>query len=173
MKKVSSQAQNGAVKKKRSFNFIDVILILIAVVVVLTAINIISPMSFLNDLRSDSQHTIQYTVEITGVDEAYIEKIKENDVVVDANSKYSLGSVTAVDYNTQYSELEYDEDSGAGVMAVYPEKYNVLITITAQGSYSEGSGYSVNDHRIAIGEKMTLRFPNYVGEGYCISLSVA
>ncbi len=156
---------------RRGFNFIDVLLILFVLLIIFIAVNIVSPMSFLDILSADSEQTIEYTVEIVGVDGEFIDKIKEQDIAVDAVSKYTLGSVKAVDYNTQYSELEYDEATGAGVLAVYPDKYNVLITITATGDYTEGEGYSINGRRIAVGEKLSVRFPDYVGEGYCISIS--
>lgn len=173
MKRNTNKATGAALsKKRRSFNFIDVILILLALLIVLTVVNIFSPMLVFNKLRNDLQTTIQYTLEVKGVDNEFINKINENDTVVDTVSKYSLGSVTAVDYNMQYLELEYDEAQRAGVMAVHPDKYNVIITITASAAYNEGKGYSVNGHRIAVGEMMSVRFPDYVCEGYCIGLSV-
>lgn len=160
-----------SVKKRHRFNFIDFILILLAIFVILTAINIVSPRSIFDKLKTDTTYKIHYTVEILGVDGEYIERIKDNDAVVDTVSKHSLGSVTAVDYSTQHTVLEYDETQNAGVLAVYPDKYDIVITITAQASYNSGEGYSVNGRRIAVGEKLSMRFPDYVGEGYCIGIS--
>ncbi|MBQ8140868.1 MAG: DUF4330 domain-containing protein [Clostridia bacterium] len=175
MKRKMSQTPTdaGASKKiRRGFNFIDLFLILFVIAVVLIAVNIVSPMSFIDKLKSDSTHTIQYTVEFIGVDEEYIDSIKEEDIVVDSVSKSNMGSVTVADYNTRYSALEYSESAQAGVLTEYKDKYNVTVTITAEASYTEGYGYSVNNTRIAVGEKLSLRFPNYVGEGHCISFSV-
>ncbi len=160
-----------SVKMRHRFNFIDFILILLAAFVIFTAINIVSPMSILDKLNSDPTHTIHYTVEILGVDDEYIEKVKENDAVVDSISKHSLGTVVAVDYNTRHTVLEYDETQNAGVLSVYPDKYDIIITVTAKASYKSGEGYSVNGHRIAVGERVSLRFPDYVGEGYCVGIS--
>lgn len=173
MKNNSGQLKSdkSAAKKRRGFNFIDFLLILFAVAIVLTAINIVSPMSFIDKLKAEKSYTIHYTVEFTGVDDEFLDKIKENDTVVDSVSKYSLGSVETVDYTTQYSTLEYNETLKEGALAVHKDKYNVIVTITANGSYIEGKGYSINDRRIAVGEKLSLRFPDYVGEGYCITLS--
>ena len=98
-------------------------------------------------------------------------KIKENDIVVDSISKNTLGTVLAVDYNNYYTELTYDEITGQGKMVEYTDRYNVTVTIVAQGVYTKGEGYTVNSRRVAVGEKMSLRFPDYVGEGYCISFS--
>ena len=175
MKLKSKNETNEAVvvkKKNYRFNILDVLLILLAIGIVFVAVNIISPMAFIKNLQADSNHTIEYTVEFIGVDEEFIEAIKENDKVMDSVSKNSLGTVIAVDYNTHYSELKYDEENKAGKLVDYADKYNVIVTITAEGNYVEGEGYNVNAHRIAVGEKMSLRFPDYVGEGYCISFSV-
>ena len=73
----------------------------------------------------------------------------------------------------QYVINENPEDGSKkteGVLAEYPDKYNVIITISAEASYAAEKGYSVNGTRIAVGEKMSLRFPDYVGEGYCIGV---
>ena len=161
-----------AKKKTYRFNILDVLLILLVIGVVFVAINIVSPMSFIKKLQADSSHTIEYTVEFIGVDEDFLDTIKENDNVMDSVSKNSLGTVVAVDYNTHYSELKYDEANNVGKLVDYTDKYNVTVTITASGNYVSGEGYNVNAHRIAVGEKMSLRFPDYVGEGYCISFSV-
>lgn len=165
--------ESTAVKQKSyRFNILDVLLILLAIGVVFVAVNIISPMSFIKKLQSDSSHTIEYTVEFVAVDEDFIDAIKENDNVMDSVSKNALGTVVAVDYNTHYSELKYDEENHVGKLVDYTDKYNVTVTITADGSYISGEGYNINAHRIAVGEQMSLRFPNFVAEGYCISFTV-
>ncbi len=176
MKKTPKNNISGEIKAfskpRRRFNFIDFLLILFVLAVVFVAVNIVSPMSLIDKLRPDTTHTIQYTVEFTGVSAEYIEKIKENDTVVDAVSKQTLGSVTAVDNNTKYTVLEYNEAANAGVLVEYPDRYNIIVTISASATYRDEIGYRVNDRRIAVGEKMALRFPDFVHEGYCIGLSV-
>ena len=159
-------------KRRYRFNLIDILLILFAVAIVFVAINVVSPFSFMEKLKSNSDHTIQYTVEFTCVDQEYIDRIKEDDAVMDAISKNALGTVTAVDYNTHYSELKYDEENQVGKLADYTDKYNLIVTITAEGIYTSGKGYSVNSQRIAVGEKMSLRFPDYAAECYCIDISI-
>lgn len=172
-KKHSDETAATADAKGRKFNFIDVLIILIILLVAAVVINIFAPALLSGKFSSGGvTKRIQYTVEFTGVDGEYIEMIKEGNTVVDSVSKYSLGSVAAVDFDTRYSELEYDEQNKAGVLSVYPDKYNLLVTVTVDAEYEDGKGFSVNDYRIAVGEKMALRFPDYVGEGYCVGLSV-
>ncbi len=174
MKKANNQMplQGATGKKKRvGFNFIDVLLIAFLLAAILIVINIISPVSLIKGMFKEEVETIYYTVEFVGVDEEYIEKILEDDTVVDSVSKSTLGKVTALE-STQYTSLEYNEAEGNSILATYEGKYNLLVTVSASGKYVEDKGYTVNNCRIAVGEKMSLRFPGYAGEGYCIALSV-
>lgn len=176
MKKTTKQMTNGEIKPssrpRRRFNFIDFLLILFVLAIVFVAVNVVSPMSIIDKLKSDTKHTIQYTVEFTGVSAEHLDKIKEADTVVDAVSKQNLGSVTAIDDHKKYSVLEYNEATDMGVPVEHPDKHNVIVTISATATYREGVGYRVNDRRIAVGEKMALRFPDFAQEGYCIGLSI-
>ncbi len=167
---------NGASPRARGkrFNFIDFLIILAVVLLAAIVINMFFPVSWFNIFdKNSSSREIQYTVEFMAVDEALIEKIKENDNVVDSVSKYTLGTVVTVNCSSHYTELEYNEEEKSGWLSPFPDKYNVLVTVTANADYEEGKGYSVGDRRIAVGEKLALRFPDYVGEGYCVSLSEA
>lgn len=163
----------GGKKLKRSFNFIDFLLILFVVAIIFVAINIVSPMSIISKLRGEDSHAIEYTVELVGVDTDFIDRIKEGDSVIDAVSKNTLGSVKSVDYNSRYTELDYNEAEKVGVVVEYEDKVNVLITVAASATYTEGKGYAVNERRIAVGEKLSVRFPDFAGEGYCVGISAA
>ena len=161
-------------KKKKSgrFNLIDFFLIVIILLVIATVIYVFAPFSRLKTMTQSESQTIEYTIEVLGVDEAFIDKIQEQDAVLDSVSKNAMGKVIAVDYNTKYTELQYVEqnDQKVGVLAEHPTKYNLIVTITATADYMEGSGYSINGSRIAVGEKLSLRFPDYACECYCIAL---
>ena len=163
-KKNKIQGADGSVAKSRAgkFNFIDILIILALLLIAAIVINIFFPLSALRRFDKSDEKQIQYTVEFLGVDEAFVDKIAEND---------ALGTVMTVDCNTHYSELKYNESDMSGWLSPYPDKYNMLVTITVTAEYNEGEGYSVGDRRIAVGEKLALRFPNYAAEGYCISLS--
>ena len=172
---INGNASNYTPKKRfLRFNFVDFILIVIILLFVATLIYIFAPFSHIKELTSDKNLIVEYTVEVIGVDEEFINKIKENDIVINSVSKNNMGTVTAVDYNTKSSELQLqynvEKNSYEGILVEYPNKYNVIITITANAKYLEESGYYVNDCRIAVGENMSLRFPDYICEGYCIGL---
>lgn len=172
MKNTNTAAGAKTPRSKRRFNFIDVLIILAIVLLGAIVVNLFLPEAIFKSSKNTTRE-IQYTVEFVGVDEAFIDKIKENDNAIDSVSKYSVGKVILVDRNTLYSELQYDEENHAGKFAVYEDKYNVLVTISVMADYHEGEGYSVGGKRIAVGEKFSLRLSDYAGEGYCINLSAA
>ncbi|MBO7310250.1 MAG: DUF4330 domain-containing protein [Clostridia bacterium] len=164
---------NSATKKakhKGKFNFIDFLLVLIVLAIIAALVYVFLPSSHIKRVTSDKTLDMQYTIEILGVDEQYISNIVENDTVIDSVTKSNIGTVTAVDYSMQYTELAYDEESSTGVLTPIAGKYNVVVTISATAEYEEGTGYTVNGTRIAVGEKISARFPNYICECYCISV---
>ena len=100
--------------------------------------------------------------------------IGEGDAVGDAVTKHGLGTVESVDYSIKQTELGYvknENDTYEGVLNEYSDRYNVLVTITAEAEYVPGDGYHVDGTRIAVGEAMSLRFPDFLCEGHCISLA--
>lgn len=165
---------NVSTKKKRKihFNLIDFLLIIIALMLVFVLVYVFLPNSFVRGLFADHSVDVEYSIEFKGVDESFLECIRENDVVIDSVSKCEIGNVTAVDYSTQYTELKYDETTQKGILSVVPGKNNVIVTISGKANFSEDRGYDINGVRIAVGELISARFPNFAAEGYCISVSV-
>ena len=174
-----STSNNGAKsptlkkRKEKRFNLLDVLIIIAALLAIATVFYVFTPFSRLETAVKKQTKNIHYTIEILGVDEAFLQNIKENQMVIDSVTKNQLGTVTAVDYHTKYTELQYVVKDGkaSGVLAEYPDRYNVLVTINATADYLAEEGYSVNHRRIAVGERMTLRFPDYTCEAYCIGLN--
>lgn len=156
--------------KGGKFNIIDFLLIVVVLLIIGTLIYVFLPSSAIRSITADKKVNIDYAIEILGVDEEFIDNIHENDTVLDSVSKNSLGTVTAVDYSIQYTELKYSEENEAGVLSPVMGKYNVIVTVSATAEYEDGVGYTVNGTRIAVGEKINARFPDYVCEGYCISI---
>ncbi len=160
------KANGGGKKLKRGFNFVDVLLLLFVAAIIFVAVNIVSPRSLISKLRGDNTRAIEYTVELVGVDSEFADKVKEGNTVIDAVSKNNIGSVKSVENNV-YFQLE------EGTVVEYDDKINLLITVSATATYTEGKGYAVNERRIAVGEKLSVRFPDFAGEGYCVGFSSA
>ncbi len=164
--------RNNGGRKKARFNIIDFLIIIVVLLLVATIVYVFLPSSWIEKISSDKTVDIQYTIEIKGIDEAFLNNIRENDTVLNSVNKGNIGTVTAVDYSTQHKQLEYNEAEQAGVLSVFPDKYDIIVTISAKAQFTENEGYTVNGTRIAVGEKISARFPDYVCEGYCISVPV-
>lgn len=183
---IKKKTKKASEKKQRKFNFVDFLLILLILAIIGGAVYLFSPGSFINKAGKSTEGTLMYTIEIKGVDQEYINKIQENDVVVNAVTKSTLGTVSAVDATNKDVVLDCievkneDNQEGAGetqeeiqyegTLVPSADQYTVLVTITATADYVNGDGYFVNNCRIAVGEGFSLHFPNFAAEGYCISI---
>ena len=167
-------------KKNGRFNFIDLTLIVILILVLGVLIYSFSPVSLIKKWTNKDVRSIQYEVEFKNVDETFIDMIQADTAVSNAVTKDAIGTVTMVnntkyvDYQPVKTERVEGEETITEYTVVpveYPNKYTVLVTITVSASFSEGTGYSVNSTRIAVGEKMALKFPDFKCEGYCVSVT--
>ena len=165
---------NGAVKKnKRKFNIVDFFIILIAVLLIAVLVYAISPLSQIKKLLNNSDVTLQYVVEIKGIDKDFSDLIKEKDSVVNSVTKNSLGVVSGIDTVSTSTSLSYQIDEGsniAGILVEDPQKCDITVRISSTAEYEEGVGYTVNGCRIAVGEEIFLRFPQFACSGYCVAL---
>ena len=157
-------------EKKVRFNFIDFLLIVIVLAIIASLVYVFLLSSLVKNITADETVEIQYTLELMGIDEKYLENIKEGDVVLDSVSNSNIGTVEAIDYSPQHADLVYDEENKVGILSPIAGRHDVVVTISATARYEAEDGYSVNGTRIAVGEKISARFPNYVCECYCISV---
>ena len=180
----TKQTKSSNQKRKGKFNFIDLTLVLILLLIVGVLIYSFSPISLIKKWFNKETVNIQYEIEIVGVDKDVYELIKNNTIVKDSVTKSTLGTVTMVnktDY-VEYKPVTEIRNEGEGddekeiiensiVPVEYPNKYNLNVIVTVAANYSEGEGYSVESTRIAVGEKLSLKFPNYKCEGYCVGIT--
>lgn len=179
---VTNNSATKQKKIKRKFNIIDFLVLVIILAVIGVSIYAVVSWSNIKSLWSTSTVDLQYTVEFRGVDQAFIDKIKEGDTVTDAVSKNQLGIVDRVDSVEKYTVLDYTKvqvsegkDGTAvtstynAVLSEYPDKYNVTVYISSLAEYEKGVGYSINGRRIAVGEIIEMRFPEFSSVGYCVA----
>lgn len=157
-------------KRKGRFNLMDLVLVLIAVGIVLFVVFVLDPFSLNLFGKENHNVTLEYTLRIENVEGTLIDKIRTRDEVIDATVKTSLGYVNAVENDTPYAEPYYNSQEDAVSMKEYPDRYDLVVTVTADAVFTEGVGYTVNGRRVAVGTQFYLMFPNYVGTGYCISM---
>ena len=160
-------------KPKRKFNFIDFLIILVVVAIVGILIYVFSPWSQIEKLWTNNKVELTYFVEIKDVDIAYIESIKEGDGVINSVNKSSLGTVSEISKLEKAYVYDYvlnEQGEMTCIRSEHPQKYNITLKIVATAEYDEGVGYSVNGRRIAIGELLDLRFPQYTCSGTCTQI---
>ncbi len=176
----NSSNKNAALGKKKrgKFNFVDATLILILLLVIAALIYVFSPISLIKNMMLSQEKTIEYTILVTDVEIDSLEKFEEQVSLIDSVNKGTLGTVTTIkaDTHTEYTPVKDTNKDGEEVYVMkkieYPDKYDVLITVRTTADYIKDQGYTVGSTRIAVGEKMNLKFPNYVCSGYCESISV-
>ena len=157
--------------KRRRFNGVDAILILIILLVAAVLIGIFAPTSILNFFEG-TEVNLEYTIEIQNVPTELAEGLSSGGYsLIDADGRYVLGNVVLVDAGTPYKVLSYNEDTGNALLTEYPGRCNVQITVSAKAIYTEGSGYTVNGRRIAVGEEIAVRCAGITGIGSCISMT--
>ena len=157
-------------KQKVRFNLMDLLLVLIAVSIILAVIFVLDPFSLNIMGKAGREVTLEYTLRIENVEGLLIDKIHTRDEVVDSAIKTSLGYVNAVENDTPYTEAYYNSKDDEVSMIEYPDRYDLVVTVTAEAIFTEGVGYTVNGRRVAVGAEFYLMFPDYVGFGYCISM---
>lgn len=173
MNNISHTPMKHEKKKKRKFNFIDFMVVLVVLALLGSLIYLFSPWTHIEKIWSDSQVELMYFVEIKDVNPEDIELIKSGDAVINSVTKNSLGQVVEVtDINNSYiyDYVLNDQGKMTCVITENPKKYDVTIKITALADYEEGVGYSVNGCRVAIGELLNLRLPTYSCSGYCTQM---
>lgn len=177
-------SQSKAQGKRKRFNFVDITLVLILLLIVGVLIYSFSPVSLIKKWITKDTVNIQYEVEIVGVDESTVNLIKSNTAVSDSVTKNRIGTVTIVnktDY-VEYRPIETIRYEGEGdeqkaiveksiVPIEFPNKYNLNVVITVAADYVKDEGYSVGSTRIAVGEKLSLKFPSFKCEGYCVGIT--
>ena len=76
-----TKATSSSANKKR-FNFVDVALILLIIGFIVTLVYFFSPVSKVKKMGKTQEKSIEYTVEIIGVDKTFVENIKEGDTLL-------------------------------------------------------------------------------------------
>lgn len=170
------RTKNGKKDGKRRWLFlvVDVILILAILFAVFFIASLLTPFSLSRSKRAEIRN-VTYTVEMTGVNSATLTALHVGDRVIDSETGSFIGTVTAVDiraYEAFGNLFEYDAALGSNVVTriEYPDTLKtVTVTISAETEYTAGIGYMADQCRIAVGRTYTLSFPEYAGDGVCIS----
>ncbi len=159
---------NNSIKKKRTaFNFIDVALIIIALVALSVLVFFLSSKDIVTP-KGNEKVNIEYTVVISPVREEFINLVKIGDSVINTAVLENVGEVVTVT-NSDYIYEGVDPATGGKVETPYPGMKTMVIKIRTEATKTE-YGYTVSGCDIIIGEEMTLRVPDFTGSGVCTSV---
>lgn len=157
---------NRSEKKKSRFNIIDALVIIIAFLLAALVFLAIDPFDLVVD--TDKQTVVlRYTVEFDAVDNDVAKNIALEEGVSNANTVLAMGVVKDVSIQQAYVWEMLD---GEMVKKDIAGKSRVFVTVEVECTYKDGVGYFVNGQQIAVGTSLQLRFADFVGSGYCVSL---
>lgn len=155
-------------KKKHGINFIDIAIIVVAIAILAAGIYFINHLSAARGAGENVR--ISYQLEISDVPEEISTAAVVGDVLIEANSKSEIGTITAVEcvpMTEQITNYETKEMRTAEV----PGKFNVILTVEAP-ALSTAEKLTVDSHRIAIGSGIQFRSKNFSGRGVCVSSEI-
>ena len=120
MENKTTEAPGG--KKRGRFNFIDFILIAVALVALGVLVYIVvGPKA--SKTAQPATFSVQYTVEIKHLREDWRDLIGIGDVVTDADSLTTIGTVTDISYQNELCS-SYDSRTGEVIYVEHPDEGN-------------------------------------------------
>ena len=157
-------------KKKYSFNFIDVILIIAILASAVTLVYFLRERKIVTSEKTDTVNII-YKLEISPMREEFRNLVGIGDSVTDAIYLQGIGEVTDVSYSPCYY-TGTDRENGKQVKNAYPNRITMTLTIKAEAEVTQ-TGYSINGRELILGEAFSFRVPDFTGNGTCISVAKA
>jgi len=174
-------------RKGAKLNVLDLIIIMFFVFVAALAV-LLTIQGFEEAASSGKKVRISYTVIIKDIDDTVYKnvfesanpadntyKVEVGQTVTDALTGASLGSVEKLPESVPYYEFVLSTDEAGAYSAVkhqYTNHHNIIITVTAEAVYTEGTGYTVDGKRIAVGRELNLRIAGFSETGVCETINV-
>lgn len=168
MENKTTEAPGG--KKRGRFNFIDFILIAVALVALGVLVYIVvGPKA--SKTAQLATFSVQYTVEIKHLREDWRDLIGIGDVVTDADSLTTIGTVTDISYQNELCS-SYDSRTGEVIYVEHPDYVTMWVTIETDSVTKTKNGYLAGKKEFCIGTSVALRLPKLRIDSYCKSIEV-
>ncbi len=177
-----SQNENNSVQKKKknkTFNIVDLFVLLLIITLIAALIYAFSPWNFIKSKLNSDKEKVEYVVKIENVDVALQEVkniISAGQTVLYAETGKEIGHVIGFEFD-EAKTLSYKKDQGygdeiVGDMSDISDKCTLLLIINVDADYKKDVGYTANGQRIAVGEKLSVKLPNFSGNGICTDISL-
>ena len=113
--------------------------------------------------------TVRYVVELEQLHEQTAEMVAVGDEVYERTKKELMGIVQSVEV-TQARTLTKNELEGTFQFAEVPERYNVIMEITAQAVENDNGIVLESGLEVRAGTSVRVLGPGYYGAGYILSV---
>ena len=113
--------------------------------------------------------TVNYVVELEQLYKQPAELVQVGDQLQERTRKEAMGTVTSVKVEPTRI-LSKNQQDGTFRFAEVPERYNVIMEVTAQATQSESSITLESGLEIRAGKSVRVFGPNYYGAGYILSV---
>ena len=114
-------------------------------------------------------HTVRYVVELEQLHQQTAEMIAQGDEVYERTKKELMGTVQSVEVAPART-LTKNELEGTFQFAEVPERYNVVMEITAQAVENDDGIVLESGLEVRAGTAVRVLGPGYYGAGYILSV---
>ena len=114
-------------------------------------------------------HTVRYVVELEQLHQQTADMIAEGDVVYERTKKELMGTVQSVKVSSART-LTKNELEGTFQFVDVPERYNVVLEVTAQAVENDDGIVLESGLEVRAGTAVRVLGPGYYGAGYILSV---
>lgn len=157
--------------KKGRFNAADVLVIIVAILLLLAVVLVLDPFGWMSVADIDNVKMV-YIVEISSVENDVASNIAIGDIAMLGSTSYEMGKVVDIKSTESYV-WEPNEDGTEMVKKPVVGKSNIFISIESTVTYKNDVGYFLHGDRMTVGKHLDLRFQNFAGSGYIVSVEFA
>lgn len=118
--------------------------------------------------RFSEKETFTYVIRVDGIRQYTLDAIKEGDVLYDNDNETVLGTVTKVERVP--AERYYATVDGQYVMGYQPERYDMFLTVEAEGIVKDGLCYASRTFEINRNREIYYHTKYLVGYGIVWSI---
>lgn len=149
------------------FNILDIVILIIIVSIIAAGVYFYGQYK---DNQAANLQTVEYDVEIKGVDEKFIAAINDGDFIRESVKGNNLGRVAGLSY-TKATNINSDFINGKYVTTEVPGKLDMVLKLTADASVTSRS-VTVGGLEIRIGQKIYVKGKGYAGEGFILNVNI-
>ncbi|MBR5516077.1 MAG: DUF4330 family protein [Clostridia bacterium] len=154
-------------EKRKKFNFIDAILLMVILVLV-AAFSYIGFKAYDNYFQKQASGIpIKYQILVEGVSNDIKYSVNKGDAVIETATLTSIGKV--LEYSITPSKFMGVDENGNVVVNDHPSESDILITVEVNAT-GIGGTYDINGYSITAGKDLNFRIPGLRMQGKCIAV---